>query len=151
MTLRRTRIALGAAILVSALLVGCSAPGAGEPGGGSTDDPAVSGPAPEGGDPTAQLPATFPPEIPLVEGEVLEASDLGTGWVVLFGVDDAIASFNSGADALAASGFEEVQRSTNETEGFGNFTNDLYTVQLSANTDYPGYGQAVSYTVVKRG
>jgi hypothetical protein len=86
-----------------------------------------------------------------VDGEVLESADLGTGWVVLFGVDDAIASFDSGADALAASGFEEAERMTTDTQGFANYTNDLYTVQISANTDYPGYGQAVSYTVVKRG
>ncbi len=54
-----------------------------------------------GGDPNAQVPATFPADIPLIDGDVLESADLGTGWVVLFGVDDAIASFDSGADALA--------------------------------------------------
>jgi hypothetical protein len=153
---RRLAAALAAVVLVPVVLAGCALPGAGG-GGVSTDDPAVSGPAPDdgagdgGGDPNAQIPATFPADIPLVDGEVLESADLGTGWVVLFGVDDAIASFDSGADALVAAGFEEAERTTNETQGFGNFTNELYTVQLSANSDYPGYGQAVSYTVVKRG
>jgi hypothetical protein len=152
---RRPAAVLAALLLVPAVLAGCSLPGSGGPGG--TDDPAVSGPAPDdtagdgGGDPATQVPATFPSDIPLVDGEVLESADLGTGWVVLFGVDDAIASFDSGADALVAAGFEESERATDETQGFGNFTNDLYQVQLSANTDYPGYGQAVAYTVVKRG
>ena len=154
MIARRLAAALAAIALVPIVLAGCSLPGSGEPGGNAGDDPAVSGPADEGGDggdPTAQVPATFPSEIPLIDGDVLEASDLGTGWIVLFGVDDAIASFDEGADALAAAGLTEDARTTNETEGFGNYTNDLYTVQISANTDYPGYGQAVSYTVVKRG
>jgi hypothetical protein len=150
----RLALALAAVALLPVVLAGC----AGAPsGGGETGDngAATSGPAPEGGDgggdPNAQVPATFPREIPLIDGDVLESADLGTGWVVLFGVDDAIASFNDGADALAAAGLTEDARTTSETEGFANYTGDLYTVQISANTDYPGYGQAVSYTVVKRG
>ncbi len=152
----RLTAVLAAVVLVPAVLAGCSLPGSGG-GGQATDDPAVSGPAPDdgagdgGGDPNTQVPATFPSEIPLVDGDVLESADLGTGWVVLFGVDDAIASFDSGADALAAAGYQEAERTTTETQGFANYTNDEYTVQISANTDYPGYGQAVSYTVVKRG
>ena len=156
MSARRLTIVLAALVLVPIGLVGCTLPGSGEPGGNTGDNgAATSGPAPDGGDggadPNSQVPATFPPEIPLVDGEVLESSDLGTGWVVLFGVADALTSFNEGADALAAAGFTEDERATNDTEGFGSYTNDLYTVQISANVDYPGYGQAVSYTVVKRG
>jgi hypothetical protein len=155
MTPRRLAVALVAAVLIPVVISGCS-PSA-TPDGGNTGDngAATSGPAPEGGDgggdPNTQVPATFPPEIPLIDGDVLESADLGTGWVVLFGVDDAIASFNEGADALAAAGLTENTRTTTETEGFGNYSDDLYTVQISANTDYPGYGQAVSYTVVKSG
>lgn len=156
MTRGRLVIALAALALVPVVLAGCSLPGA---DGGSTGDngAATSGPAPEDGggdggvDPNTQVPATFPSDIPLIDGEVLESADLGTGWIVLFGVDDAIASFNEGADALAGAGFDEDARTTNDTEGFGNYTNDLYTVQISANVDYPGYGQAVSYTVVMPG
>jgi len=150
---RRLAVALATIALVPVVLAGCSLPGSGEPEPGNTGDngAATSGPAPDAGGGDVQIPATFPPEIPLVDGRLLESADLGTGWVVLFGVDDAIASFTSGADALAASGFEEQERTTNETQGFANYANDLYTVQLSANTDYPGYGQAVAYTVVKRG
>jgi hypothetical protein len=153
-TSARLALAIAAIALLPAVLAGC----AGAPsGGGETGDngAATSGPAPEGGDgggdPNAQVPATFPDDVPLLDADVLESADLGTGWVVLFGVDDAIASFNEGADALAAAGFVEDARTTDDTQGFGNYTNELYTVQISANTDYPGYGQAVSYTVVKRG
>ncbi len=155
----RLAVALAALALVPLALAGCSLPGSGDPGPANTGDngAATSGPAPDGaagdggGDPNAQVPATFPSEIPLIDGEVLESADLGTGWVVLFGVDDAIASFNEGADALAAAGFDEDARTADDNQGFGNYTSDVYTVQISANTDYPGYGNAVSYTVVKPG
>ncbi len=151
---RRLAVALAAVLLIPAVLAGCS-PSVPAVDGETGGNDATSGPAPEGGDgggdPNAEVPATFPSEIPLIDGDVLESSDLGTGWIVLFGVDDAIASFDDGADALAAAGFTEDARTTSDTEGFGNYTNDLYTVQISANADYPGYGQAVSYTVVKRG
>lgn len=148
--------ALAAAGLVALLaLTGC-----GMLPGGSTGDngAATSGPAPDGGgdgdqvgNPDAAIPATFPSDLPQVDGEVLEAADLGTGWVVLWGVDDAMAAFTAACDAILAAGLNEDTRTTNETDGFAQYSGDLYTVQVSATTDYPGYGPAVNYTVVKHG
>lgn len=149
------RVAAAAGILAVLLLSGCGLAGSPAPANTGENGAATSGPAPEGGDggadPNSVVPATFPSDIPLIDGDVLQSADLGTGWVVLFGVTDAIASFNKGADALAGAGFTEDARTTSDTEGFANYTNDAYTVQLSANIDYPEYGQAVSYTVVKLG
>ena len=152
----RLAVALAAIVLLPAALAGCSLlPGAGSGGGDTGDNGAATSapaPAPEDDiDPNVGLPASFPTAIPLIEGQVLESADIGTGWVVLFGVDDANASFTEGADALVAAGFSEDARTSNGTEGFGQFGDERYTVQLSSNVDYPGYGQAVSYTVVLTG
>jgi hypothetical protein len=150
-TARRTliRILTGAALV--ATLAGCSLipsipdlptggdGGGSEPGSSSADEES----------PFDSLPATFPADVPLVEGEVLQGIDVGTGWSVLLGVDDAVASFTEAADALVAAGYEERTRQTDADTGFGNFTNDTYSINLSADQNSPDYGAIVIYTVVR--
>jgi hypothetical protein len=145
--------ALGVLVLI-AVLTGCSAAPSPAPANTGENGAATSGPAPEGdqvGNSDATMPADFPSEIPLVDGELVEAAGLGTGWVLLFRVDDANAGFAEAADALAGAGFTEDARNASETEGFAQYSSDAYTVQLSSNVEYPGYGNAVAYTVVKLG
>jgi len=150
-----TRLALAAAAIaiLPAVLAGCSLiPHVGGGGGGGvTAGPTV----PDAGDgdadtPFDSLPATFPSDIPLLEGEVVQGIDVGTGWSVLIACDDPVADFNTAADALEAAGYETNARSADNGEGFGNFTNDSYSINLSA-SDTADFGTVVAYTVVKLG
>lgn len=154
MIARRLTVALAALVLLPVVLAGCSLPGSGQPQPGNTGDngAATSGPAPDGGgtegDPYVGLPGTFPSDIPIIDGEVAQGIDVGTGWSLLIPVDDAVARFTEAADALVAAGYEERTRQTSETGGFGNFTNADYSINLSSE-DTQDYGPAVAYTVVK--
>ena len=157
---RRAALALAAAaLLLLPALAGCSLipnlPG-NLPGNTGDNGAATSGPAaPDDGDVEPDpafdsIPATFPSDIPLFDGEVLQGIDVGTGWSVLFQANDVVADFNTAADLLEGAGYEAIARSTDGGQGFGNFNNGVYSINLSA-SDTADYGPAVAYTVVKIG
>jgi hypothetical protein len=152
--MRRLEIALGAAVLVSAVLVGCSGPTP-DPGGGAGGDngAATSGPA-DGGDPGGEvtLPATFPTgDVPLIEGDLVYAQDLGTGWVVYIHRDDFNAGYEEAKGLLTSAGFSGDTINQDDTGSTGQFSNASYTVNLSAGDGADlGVGLSVGYTVVKR-
>ena len=153
--MRRMGIALAAAVLIPAMLAGCSGPTA-TPGGGNTGDngAATSGPAPADGGGAggeATLPATFPTgEVPLIEGDIVYAQDLGTGWVVYVHRDDFNAGYEEAKGLLAGAGFAGDTVNQDDTGSFGQFTTDTYTVNLSAGDGADlEVGPSVGYTVVK--
>jgi hypothetical protein len=154
MTARKLTAAFAAVLLVPAVLAGCSAPGAG-PGGGNTGDngAATSGPAPEDGDTGGEvsLPATFPTgDIPLIEGDLVYAQDLGTGWVIYIHSDDFNAGYEDAKGLLLDAGFTGDTVNQDDTGSFGQFTSDSYTVNLSSGDGADlGVGLSVGYTVVK--
>ena len=107
--MRKMGVALAAAVLIPAMLVGCSGPTptpGGETGGNGA---ATSGPAPADGGETGgevTLPATFPTgDVPLIEGDIVYAQDLGTGWVVYVARDDFTAGYEEAKGLLADAGF----------------------------------------------
>ena len=156
MPLVRTRglgVALAAVVLIPAMLAGCSGPTptpANTGGGGA----ATSGPAPADGGGTGgelALPATFPAAyVPLIEGDLVYAQDLGTGWVVYIHRDDYNAGYEEAKGLLTGAGFSGDTINQDDTGSTGQFSNESYTVNLSAGDGADlGVGLSVGYTVVK--
>jgi hypothetical protein len=149
---------VAAAFLISALaLTGCG--GAVPSTGGNTGDngAATSGPADQGtdGGDTGELavPDTFPTDqVPLIEGDVVYAQDLGTGWVVYIARDDFNGGYDEAKGLLLDAGFSGDTINQTDDGSVGQFTTNLLTVNLSAGdgTDL-GVGPSVGYTVVKNG
>jgi hypothetical protein len=157
MTAHRSRL-LGiaaAALLTSIALTGCGGPPA--PSGGNTGDngAATSGPAPADGGDTGtdelSVPATYPQDdVPLIEGDVVFAQDLGTGWTIYIARDDFLGGYEEAKGLLTGAGFSGDTVNSDDTGAFGQFTTDAYTVNLQAG-DFAdlGVGPSVGYTVVK--
>jgi hypothetical protein len=141
-----------AALVTVLALTGCGAPapsgGGGDGGGGA----ATSGPAPaDGGDGAPVIPATFPADVPLIDGDVVYGQDLGTGWVVYIHRDDFLAGYDEAKGLLTGAGFAGDTVNQDETGAFGQFTNDTYTVNLSAGDGADlGVGLSVGYTVARK-
>ncbi|MEO5920966.1 MAG: hypothetical protein ABIQ01_07470 [Pseudolysinimonas sp.] len=155
MRFSRLGVALVAIALLPAVLTGCSLPG----GGGQTGDngAATSGPAPDestGTDDATDgeftIPATFPAdEVPLIEGDVAYSQDLGTGWVVYIHRDDFLGGYDEAKGLLTGAGFSGDTVNQDDTQAFGQFTTDKYTVNLTAGDGADlGVGPSVAYTVV---
>lgn len=150
---------LAAATLVAVLaLTGCGAPTGPAPANTGDNGAATSGPADPGGgtDPgtgEATLPATFPTDqVPLIEGDIVYAQDLGTGWVVYIARDDFLGGYGEAKDLLTGAGFAGDTINQDDTGAVGQFTSDLLTVNLSAGDGADlGVGPSVGYTVVKNG
>ena len=150
--------AVAAAMLVAALtLTGCGGPGSPTVGETGENGAATSGPADEGSDAgdglggETTVPATYPADdVPLIEGDVAYAQDLGTGWVVYIHRDDFLGGFDEAKGLLTGAGFAGDTVNATDTEAFGQFTSDTYTVNLSAGDGADlGVGPSVGYTVVK--
>ena len=150
------RIRLSAAALLAALLLtapalaGCapSIP-AGDSASGSGSD---SGDAEAGVD-GATVPADFPAEIPLIDGEVLSGVSLGSEgaqvWSVLIAVDDGSA-FDEITHQLEGAGFvASGLGGTTELGSTGTFSKDPYdiSVAVSGGSDV---GWAAKYTVAEQ-
>jgi hypothetical protein len=143
------------ALLASALLLtGCGAPAAPTTGVTGDNGAATSGPADPGtGGGEIALPATFPTDqVPLIEGDLSYAQDLGTGWVVYVHRDDFLGGYDEAAGLLDGAGFTGDTINRDDTGATGQWVSDLLTVNLSAGdgTDL-GVGPSVGYTVVKNG
>ena len=154
--MRRLTIAIATAVLIPAVLAGCSLGPTTTPGGGDTGDngAATSGPAPaDGGDGGGELalPASVPTgDVPLIEGDIAYAQDLGTGWVIYIHRDDYNAGYEEAKGLLLDAGFTGDTVNQDDTGSFGQFTSDSYTVNLSSGDGADlGVGLSVGYTVVK--
>jgi hypothetical protein len=148
--LRLPTAALVAALLLTApALAGCAPtiPGLGGPGSGSD---AGSGDA--GADVT-EVPADFPADIPLIEGEVISGVSLGSEgskvWSVAIVVDDGSA-FDEITSQLEEAGFvASGLGGTTELGSTGTFSRDQYDVSLSVSGG-SDVGWAAKYVVAER-
>ena len=146
----RAAIAVGVA-LAALLLAGCTGPGGGAPDPAPTEADAGGTSGDEGTSSDVAIPPTFPrDEVPLIDGQVAFAIDLGTGWTVVIEAEDFAAGYGDAADLLDGAGFEVVANDASPQGTFGQFTSEKYTVNVSA-TDSPDFGNSVSYTVVIAG
>jgi hypothetical protein len=137
--------------LAALLLAGCAAPVGEAPDPAPTEADAGGTSADEGTSSDVAIPPTFPrDDVPLIDGEVAFAVDLGTGWTVVIEADDVAAAYGDAAELLDGAGFETVANDASPDGTFGQFTSEKYTVNVSA-TDSPDFGNSVSYTVVIAG
>jgi len=136
-----------AAIAVSLALVGCATEEP-EPSNSraTTATPIESGTATSTPSPSLDLPEGFPADVPLLDGDVVVSTDLGTGWVVWIHSIDAASDFAAASEVLTAAGFENTVTTAEGDSFFASFTNDKYQIQLTAGDD-PTYGVSVGYTV----
>jgi hypothetical protein len=151
---------VAAILLTTIALTGCG--GSAAPSGGNTGDngAATSGPADGGGDGGTDaedlggettLPATFPvDDVPLIEGDIAYAIDLGTGWTVYIYRDDFLGGYEEAKGLLLDAGFTGDTIGQDDAGAFGQFTDDGYTVNLQG-ADDGSFGATVAYTVVKKG
>jgi hypothetical protein len=144
MTTRRPlALVLAAAIIVATpLLSGCSLINNFLPGGGS-------GGLPGGVIPGTSVPADFPSDVPLAEGDVLLGLSLPgdngeKAWNVTIKVADANA-FDDITTQLTDAGFEYQKLGSNEDGSSGSFTKDPYTVLVVVSTDQGDW--TANYTV----
>ena len=152
-----SRIHLPAAALVAALLLaapalaGCAAniPGIGDPGNGSSAGSGNSDTDVDG----LFIPADFPDEIPLIDGEVLSGVSLGDEgskvWSVAIIVEDGSA-FDEITRQLEEAGFAASGLGgTTDLGSTGTFSNDDYqiSVVVSGGSDV---GWAAKYTVAQQ-
>ncbi len=156
----------GLALVTSLVLSGCSfspfppapLPGGGTGGGSSSSggdgsgDPVVESgdtivevPAEEGS--SASIPATFPSDIPLIEGPVAFGMDLGTGWTVMITTSDLGRGYDDARARLISAEYTTELDSTTADGSFGVFENASYLINLTAN-DNGQYGSVVTYIVV---
>jgi hypothetical protein len=149
-----SRIRLSAAVLLAALLLttpvlaGC-APSIPALGGSVTGDDADSGDADAAAD-GAEVPADFPAEIPLIDGEVLSGVSLGSEgaqvWSVLIAVDDGSA-FDEITRQLEGVGFvASGLGGTTELGSTGTFSKDPYDISVAVSGGSDA-GWAAKYTV----
>jgi hypothetical protein len=143
---------LGLGLAVSLVLAGCAAPstGGGTGGNGQSGASDPSGTTDNGLQDYAGKPATFPSDVPIIDGPVVFGVDLGTGWTVVVTTDDIVAAYQDAEGRLAGAGFTSQLSSTTDDGSFGSFDSDKYTVQVTAN-DSADYGPSVTYVVVLKG
>ncbi len=157
-----TPLAIAAASLL--LLAGCASGTGGSSGAesasaGDSSTPSATPTPTESATPTVNptdainattvMPGDFPPSIPLIDGDILTASTTTNGWVVWIKSADPIADYGDASSALQDAGFTaSADQSINGSAG-GVFSNDQYTVTVSAgsNAQYP---HAVGYEVDKK-
>lgn len=162
--------AIATALAVALALTGCSAPtisggtgGGGGSGGGTSgdgSDPAVgtgsgsgSGDdtgAGNGGTPiTGRLPADWPADVVVPEGEIVQSASLGeAGWLALIDVEDPNAGFTESTSAIKIAGYSVVSEVITDHGSVGIYENDQLQVQIAVTAD-TGTGWNMSFTVTK--
>lgn len=164
----RTSALVGVLLAASLTLTGCSGMlgggGAGGTGGGGQSGSSGGGststdPGTDGGSDSGDgaglegyegKPATFPGDVPIIDGQIPFGVDLGTGWTVIVATDDIAAAYQDAESRLTGAGYTSDLSSTTADGSFGSFENDKYTIQVTA-TDSADYGPSVTYVVVLKG
>ena len=105
----------------------------------------VPSPAPSAGG--LPLPKGFPSaDIPLLEGDLVVANELSSGWSIFVASNDLPNDFAAASDLLVAVGFERTVTNSDDEKYFAAFTGAKHQVQLSASID-PTYGSTLVYTI----
>jgi hypothetical protein len=147
------RLPLVIALAAALALAGCSAPSTpsgGTDGGDEGSTQQEPNESSNDGVPT-DIPATWPSEVTIPDGEVVGALDLGTGWAATVKVDDPKAAFEATATELKNQGFEVLQESTTDAGSLGVYENDAMQVQVSGLLDDGIDGKVWHVTIVKKG
>ncbi len=163
------------ALAMALVLIGCSTPTTpsggtggdggsggtnGRPGtsqddtgsGDSSDDSGSEGSGDGGiGDPlTGRLPADWPADVVVPEGEIVQSLSMGSSWLALINVADTTTAFASSSASLQAAGYAVVSEIVTDHGAVGVYDNAERQVQVSVATD-PQAGWTMSYTITEKG
>lgn len=119
---------------------GPSDPGSGDEGAGD-DDAVVVGPG--------QLPASWPVEVHVPDGEVVNAVESPGSWVAEISVADEVAAFAEVGAELKAAGFTAIAETSGANGSIGVYESERYQVQVLANRD--AGGPTLTYAIVAKG
>ena len=166
------RALLIAGALVTALaLAGCSSPeppsggtdGGGGSGGtngrpgtsqddtGSDSDSDTGETDPENGGPlSGRLPADWPADVVVPDGEIVQAMSMGSNWIALIDVADTATAFAESSTSLQAAGYTVVSEVVTYHGSVGIYENDERQVQIAVATE-PEAGWTMSYTITEKG
>ena len=162
-------LALGAALA----LTGCSTPtpsgGTGGDGGsggtngrpGTSEETSGTGSDPDDtdtddtgsddGEPlTGRLPADWPADVDVPEGDIVQSMSLGTSWLALIDVDDTATAFSSSSTSLQTAGYTVVSEVVTDHGSIGIYENAELKVQIAVATS-PEAGWTMSYTITEKG
>ncbi|CAN5248957.1 hypothetical protein BH09ACT3_BH09ACT3_12690 [soil metagenome] len=109
----------------------------------SVDDPDETA---DGVPPGGVIPATFPDDIPLIDGKIFLAAALKTGWVVVIGVDDFQVGHDEAVRKLEDAGFSTQTSGTGAEGSFNVLVDADYRIEL-ASAEHPDNGPSVGYTI----
>lgn len=159
---------VGLALAASLALTGCSGGffGNGASGGSggtsgegqsgtSGDDPIVEPDEPTAEEPTVpeidpeSIPADFPSDIPLIDGDVTFGLSMGSGWTIVFSVADAEAAFTQASSKLQAAGFTSQGEARSPDGSAGAYDSPKYVVQMTSSTSDDA-GPTVVYVVTTK-
>jgi hypothetical protein len=163
---------LAGAVAVAIALAGCSTPtpsgGTGGNGGsggsegtngrpGSSQDDSGSGAGDSGSDGSGsgqplsgRLPAGWPDDVVVPEGDIVQAVGMGSSYVALIDVDDPATAFASSSASLQAAGYTVVSEVASDHGSVGIYENAERQVQVAVATASEA-GWTMSYTITEKG
>jgi hypothetical protein len=173
MTIRVSLIAGPVIVLalgVALALTGCSTPApsggtGGDGGSGGTngrpgatqddtttepDDAGDSGTPDDGAPLTGRLPADWPADVVVPEGEIVQSMSMGSSWLALIDVADTAAAFATSSASLQAAGYAAVSEVVTDHGSIGIYENAELQVQIAVATS-PEAGWTMSYTITEKG
>ena len=160
---------IAGALAMALALLGCSTPPTpaggtggdggsggtnGRPGTSQDDTGSDSGAGetdPENGGPlSGRLPADWPADVIVPDGEIVQAMSLGTNWIALVNVADTASAFASSSTSLQAAGYTVVSEVTTDHGSIGVYESAELQVQIAVATA-PEAGWTMSYTITEKG
>lgn len=96
------------------------------------------------------LPADWPAEVVVPNGEIVQALSMGSSWLALIDVADTATAFASSSTSLQAAGFAVVSEVVTDHGSVGIYENAELQVQIAVATS-PEAGWTMSYTITEKG
>lgn len=97
---------------------------------------------------TTVVPASFPAEIPLYNGDVAFAVELDAGWSVLLRTSNLNADFDAACTQLAAAGFVNTNYQREGELSSASFTGTMYLIEFTGGEN-PEHGPVLDYMVTR--
>ena len=98
-----------------------------------------------GADGSVSMPSDFPPEVPVISGDLLTAGSFGGMWTIVVKVGDVQAGYEDAKSKLEGAGYTSSMDMSSDGVYSALYGSDKYTVMLIA--EDAGDGKVVSYTV----
>ena len=124
--------------------------GSGSDDGGGSDSDGGSDESGSGQPLSGRLPADWPADVVVPEGEIVQSMSMGGSWVALIDVDDTATAFASSSASLVAAGYTVVSEIATDHGSVGVYENAERQVQVAVAT-VPEAGWSMSYTITEKG